>query len=52
MKSVTPKKIITVGLHFSKLGCCKPITFPKELHHKFFWSLAMFLRIDLKNNSW
>ena len=53
MISVIPRKTLIVGFHLSKCGCCRATTFPKILHHGgFFWSLANFFRIDIKNNSW
>ena len=48
MMSVTPRKTLILGSHFSKFGCCRPTTFSKELHHSSFWSLANFFRIDKK----
>ena len=43
MISVIPRKTLIAGFHFSKFGCCKPMTFPKELHHG---CLANFFRIQ------
>ena len=48
MISVTPSKTLILGFHFSKFGCCKPTTFPKELHHGSVLSLANFFRNDKK----
>ena len=48
MISVTPRKTLILGFHFSKFGCCKPTTFPKELHHGCFSSSVNFFRIDKK----
>ena len=49
-----PKKAFILRYHFSKLGCCKPATFPRKLHHVFFFFLkfGIFFRIDKKDNFW
>ena len=52
MTSVIPRKALIAGFHFCKFGCCKLRNFQKKFYHKFFGNLAVFFRIDIKNNSW